>query len=211
MHGFSDKDFDYPERLNEYRCAESAIIHDASFVDPPCHIGERTTINPFSHVMANAIIGDDCHIGHSVTIESGVMIGHHVQVMNNTLLMSGVILENDVYCGPSTVVTALRHVRGAPQAVSTFSPTLIRRGASIGANTTVAGGFTIGRHTFIEAGSVIDRDIPNFAMVCGNPLKLFGWRCDCGEVLSFQHEQAECSHCGASYRQPSEFYIERQP
>jgi UDP-2-acetamido-3-amino-2,3-dideoxy-glucuronate N-acetyltransferase len=184
--------------------AESAYIHESSYVDSPCRIGENTSILHFSHIMPNAIIGDNCHIGHNVTIGSGVIIGNNVRVMNNAMLNSGVILENDVYCGPSAIFAALKHVRAQKGSISAVSPTVVRRGAHIGANTTLATGFTIGQHTFIEAGSVIDRNIPDFALVYGNPLKFVGWRCECGERLKFAQEIAECKSCGKTYTQKSE-------
>lgn len=184
--------------------AESAFIHESSYVDAPCRIGENTAILHFSHIMANSIIGNNCHIGHNVTISSGVLIGNNVKVMNNTLLNSGVILEDNVYCGPSTIFSALKNIRAQQTNISQVSPTLVRRGAHIGANTTVATGFTIGLYTFIEAGAVIDRNIPDFALAYGNPLKFAGWRCECGERLKFADEPLTCKNCGKIYLQKSE-------
>jgi UDP-2-acetamido-3-amino-2,3-dideoxy-glucuronate N-acetyltransferase len=193
----------YDHNLEDLR-ADSAFIHESAYVDSPVAIGENTAILHFSHVMANSIIGNHCHIGHNVTIGSGVLIGNHVKVMNNTTLNSGVILEDDVYCGPSTIFTELRHIRAQNNHMSPISPTLVKQGAHIGANTTVASGLTIGLYTFIEAGSVIDRNIPDFALVCGNPLKFGGWRCKCGEKLKFSADLTACKHCGKSYVQKSE-------
>lgn len=184
--------------------ADTSFIHESAYVDPPCHIGHNTTILHFSHVMANSIIGDHCHIGHNVTIASGVLIGNHVKVLNQSMLKSGVILEDEVYCGPSTVFQELRHVRMQNTGISPVSPTLVRRGAHIGANTTIATGFTLGMYIFIEAGTVIDRNIPDFALVYGNPLKFGGWRCECGERLKFQSESILCKTCGKAYLQKSE-------
>lgn len=190
--------------------AKTAFIHESSYIDAPCRIGEHTAIMHFSHVMANTIIGDHCHIGSNVTIASGVLIGNHVRVMNNALLNSGVIMENDVYCGASTVFTEHRHVRANPNNISRISPTLVRQGAKIGANTTIASGHTIGRCVFIEAGSVIDRNIPDFAIVYGNPLKFGGWQCECGHGLRFRNGDSEpacCGYCGKAYLQDSRWKI----
>jgi UDP-2-acetamido-3-amino-2,3-dideoxy-glucuronate N-acetyltransferase len=193
----------------EDRRAESAFIHPSSYVDSPCVIGERTHIAHFSHVMATAIIGNDCHIGHNVTIAAGVVVGDNVRVMNNTLLMSGVILENDVYCGPSTVFTPLKRVRSHSQVMSKVSPTVVRRGSVIGPNTTVATGFTIGQFCFVEAGSVIDRNIPDYASATGNPLRLVAWRCACGTLLEFkQAALTTCTGCSQHYAKRSEIKIQ---
>ena len=181
--------------------APSAQIHPSALLDAPCRVGEHTAILPFVHVMSQTIIGNHSLIGHNVTIASGVLVGNHVRVLNNSLLNSGVILEDSVYCGPSTTFCAMTRMRGTTTAISRVSPTLVRRGASIGPNSTVAAGVTIGTHAFVEAGTVIDRNIPDFALVCGNPLRFFGWRCTCGEPLTFKTEQTTCNACGKQYDQ----------
>lgn len=193
--------------LFEDQRAKSAFIHESSYVDSPCLIGEHTAILHFTHIMAHAIIGSHCHIGHNVTIGSGVVIGNHVRILNNTLLNSGVILEDNVYCGASTIFTALNRIRGRSRTISPISPTLVKSGANIGANTTVAAGVTIGQHSFVEAGSVVDNNIPDFALVYGNPVRFEGWRCQCGECLTFHKDKAYCKHCGKRYTQYSEFKI----
>ncbi|MBY0403104.1 MAG: N-acetyltransferase [Cyanobacteria bacterium] len=186
--------------------SDSAYVHESSYVDAPCRIGENTSILHFTHVMAHSVIGNHCHIGHNVTIGSGSLIGDHVRILNNSMLHSGVIIEDEVYCGPSTIFSALKNIRPQTTPISKVSPTLVKRGAHIGANTTVATGFTIGLYTFIEAGAVIDRNIPDFALVCGNPLKFSGWRCECGEKLKFSvaEELTHCKGCGKRYLQKSE-------
>lgn len=184
--------------------AESSFIHESAYVDRPCKIGERTAILHFSHVMANSIIGNHCHIGHNVTIYTGVLIGDHVRIMNNATLNSGVIMQDEVYCGPSTIFTDIKHIRGKSVPISPIRPTLVKRGAHIGANSTLASGLSIGMYTFIEAGTVIDRNIPDFAIVCGNPLKIDGWRCACGDALSFSKDKAMCAQCGKTYLKDSE-------
>jgi UDP-2-acetamido-3-amino-2,3-dideoxy-glucuronate N-acetyltransferase len=198
----------YGSYLEDHR-AETAYIHESSYVDTPCRIGDHTSILHFSHVMANSIIGNFCQIGRNVTIASGVLLGDNVKVMNNAQLNSGVILENEVYCGPCAVFTESRHVRANTRNISRVSPTLVRRGAQIGANTTVASGFTIGRFAFIEAGTIVDRNIPDFAVVYGNPLKFAGWRCECGQTLSIgsSGEETVCSYCSHRYLRPSKWKL----
>jgi UDP-2-acetamido-3-amino-2,3-dideoxy-glucuronate N-acetyltransferase len=208
------------EPLFDDHRAETAYIHESSYVDAPCRIGEHTAILHFSHVMANSIIGNHCMIGRNVTIASGVMLGDNVRVMNNAQLNSGVILENEVYCGPCVVFTENRHVRATPKNISRISPTLVRRGAQLGPNTTVASGFTIGCFAFIEAGTIVDRNIPDFAIVYGNPLKFAGWRCKCGHILSLQlqpssrshpraakDETVSCAYCNRRYVRQSQWKV----
>jgi UDP-2-acetamido-3-amino-2,3-dideoxy-glucuronate N-acetyltransferase len=213
---------DHDAILADYR-AETAYIHESSYVDAPCRIGEHTAILHFTHVMPHAIIGDHCHIGRNVTIASGVLVGNHVKVMNNVQLSSGVILENNVYCGPCVTFTDNRHVRAIPGTISRISPTLVRQGAQVGPNTTVASGFTIGRFAFIEAGTIVDRNIPDFAIVYGNPLKFAGWRCECGQSLNLYPSSVSkydrpakagnseatvtCAYCGKRYERQSKWKV----
>lgn len=198
---------DWFNRNFDVCCSEEPFIHESTYVDEPCQIGHGTSILHFCHIMANSVIGQHCQIGHNVTIASGVLIGDSVRVMNNAMLNSGVILEDDVYCGPSTVFAPLKHIRGDAGNISAIHPTLVKRGATIGANTTVASGFSIGQHTFVESGSVIDRNIPDFALVYGNPIQFAGWRCECGQVLRFQNDTTTCSQCGKAYARQTEMEI----
>jgi len=214
---------DFEPFLEDHR-AETAFIHESSYVDTPCRIGEHTSILHFSHIMAHAIIGNHCFIGRNVTVASGVLLGDNVRVMNNAQLNSGVILENEVYCGSSVVFTENRYVRATPKNISRVSPTLVRQGAQLGPNTTVASGFTIGRFAFIEAGTIVDSNIPDFAVVYGNPLKFAGWRCECGQSLPMQSPEAAgkssqgesqkqveseiaCSFCHKRYQRQSKWKI----
>ncbi len=179
----------------------STYIHESSIVEQPCQIGDNTQIMAFTHIMAHAIIGQWCHIGHHVTMASGVVLGNQVRVMNNALLNSGVILEDGVYCGPSTVFAPPNRIRGFQKNVSKISPTVIRTGASIGPNTTITSGITVGQYAFVEAGTVIDRNIQDFALVYGNPLQFGGWRCECGEALSFpEKDPGKLSTCDACHQ-----------
>jgi UDP-2-acetamido-3-amino-2,3-dideoxy-glucuronate N-acetyltransferase len=198
--------------------AETAFIHASSYVDSPCRIGEHTTILHFTHVMGHTIIGNHCQIGRNVTIASGVFLGDNIRVSNNAQLSSGVIMENEVYCGPNAVFTEHKFVRANVRNISRISPTLVRQGAQIGANTTVASGSTIGRFAFIEAGTVIDGNVPDFAVAYGNPLKLAGWRCECGQSMLLQNrsrnmdthavgEEFSCSACGRRYLRQSKWKV----
>lgn len=198
--------------------AETAFIHTSSYVDTPCRIGEHTTILHFTHVMGHTIIGNHCQIGRNVTIASGVFLGDNIRVANNAQLSSGVILENEVSCGPNAIFTENRFVRANTRNISRISPTLVRHGAQIGANTTVANGSTIGRFAFIEAGTVIDGNVPDFAVAYGNPLKLAGWRCECGQSMPLRidsksmdtpaaGEKVLCSACGRRYLRQSRWKV----
>lgn len=180
-------------------CAASATIHTAACVDRPCRIGDYTVINRYAHVMTRAIIGDSCYIGQNVTIGAGVMIGHHVRILNNSMILSGAILENGVYWGPSTVMAPLDRLRANHAPLSRITPTLAREGATIAAHGAIAAGVTLGRFCFIEAGGVVDRNIPDFAVACGNPITLIGWRCECGAPLTFQDDRAACLPCARRY------------
>jgi len=185
-------------------CDEALFIHETAYVDEPCQIGHGTYIMHFSHVMAHSIIGHHCQIGHHVTVSEGVVLGNNVKLMHNTVLTTGVILEEDVVCGPSTVFAPLKHIRGQGGNISTLQPTLIKRGTLLGPNTTVANGFTVGQYSVVEAGSVVDRNIPDFALVCGNPVQFVGWRCVCGSSLQFTiAETTTCPRCSKKYARQS--------
>lgn len=200
MHG------NFEPFVDDHR-AETAFIHESSYVDAPCRIGEHTSVMHFSHIMSHTVIGNHCHVGRNVMVASGVLVGDHVRVMNNSQLNSGVILENEVYIGPSTVFTESRQVRANNKNLSRISPTLVRHGTQIGANTTVASGFTIGRFAFVEAGTVVDSNVPDFAVVYGNPLKFAGWRCQCGHMIAGAsdlkspqpQDEFQCSYCSRRY------------
>lgn len=222
MKHFEQDYFDTSSLEGHYQegTAKSAHIHESSYVDFPCQIGENTEIMRFSHVMAHSIIGNNCLIGNNVTVASGVYIANNVQVMNNTSLNSGVILEDNVYCGASTVFTEnkwLRSDRATDLSRSQVAPTIVRQGAKIGANTTVGSGIRIGKFAFVEAGTVIDSHVPDFAIVYGNPLKFAGWQCQCGKTLAFDetsftkegsHPQTiECANCGRVYAQTGQFQV----
>jgi UDP-2-acetamido-3-amino-2,3-dideoxy-glucuronate N-acetyltransferase len=180
------------------------FVHESSYVDEPCEIGEGTKIWHFSHVMAGSKIGRRCNIGQNVVVSSGVVIGDNVKIQNNVSVYTGVELEDDVFCGPSMVFTNVTNPRSHVPRKDEYRKTLVRRGASIGANATVVCGHTIGRYAFIGAGAVVTRDVPDYAMIVGNPARVAGWMCECGVKLDLSPDaaastRATCSGCGSSY------------
>lgn len=191
--------------------AESATIHEKALVENPTVVGERSSILPFARVMGNVRIGDDCLVGHHVTLASGVITGQNVRVLDHSLITSGALLGNDVYCGPFTVFSNPRRVRADQVSVSRISPTVLRQGSSIGAHVVIACGIIIGQAAFIEPHSVIDKSVPDYAIVGGNPPDLKGWRCECGEPLTFtQIAETECDSCGSRYNLVAEFKVQKQ-
>jgi UDP-2-acetamido-3-amino-2,3-dideoxy-glucuronate N-acetyltransferase len=178
------------------------FVHESSYIDEPCSIGAGTKIWHFSHVMKNAVIGMRCNIGQNVVISSDVHIGNNVKIQNNVSVYTGCILEDDVFCGPSMVFTNVINPRSHVSRKDEYRTTLVRRGASLGANSTIVCGVTIGRYAFVGAGSVITRDVPDYGLAYGNPARLHGWTCACGIGLDLKTEAAgriECSSCGAGY------------
>ena len=194
-----------PDELHQ----QGQTIHEKAFIEQPSEIGWGTKVLSYAHIMAHAIIGQNCIIGSQVKISTGVIVGNHVELETGCQLDSGVIVEDDVYCGPSTIIATLKHIRAGRQNVSSIQPSLIKRGAVIGPNTTIATGFVIGQDAFVEAGSVIDQNVPNYAIVRGNPFDIVGWRCHCGHLLQFIFEQTNCASCNLRYRKRHERMIEK--
>lgn len=176
-------------------------VHESSYADEGCEIGEGTKIWHFCHISSTAKIGKKCSFGQNVFVASDVVIGNNVKIQNNVSLYTGVILEDDVFCGPSMVFTNVLTPRsGFPRNTKDdYHQTLLKKGASIGANATIVCGTTIGKHAFIGAGSVVTKDIPDFALCYGNPARVRGWVCECGLKLDFNNEQAKCS-CSREYK-----------
>lgn len=176
-------------------------VHESSYADEGCEIGEGTKIWHFCHISSTAKIGKKCSFGQNVFVASDVVIGNNVKIQNNVSLYTGVILEDDVFCGPSMVFTNVLTPRsGFPRNTKDdYHQTLLKKGASIGANATIVCGTTIGKHAFIGAGSVVTKDIPDFALCYGNPARVRGWVCECGLKLEFNNEQAKCS-CSREYK-----------
>ena len=169
------------------------FVHKSSYIDEPCTIGEGTKIWHFCHVMEGAEIGNNCNIGQNVVISPSVKLGNNVKIQNNVSVYTGVVCEDDVFLGPSMVFTNVINPRSHINRRGEYQKTLVKKGASIGANATVVCGVTIGSYAFIGAGAVVTKDVPDYALVYGNPAKLRGWVCRCGEVLSNDYH---CSMCG---------------
>ena len=178
------------------------FAHESSYVDEPSVVGAGTRIWHFSHIMKDSRIGKNCNIGQNVVISPQCVVGNNVKIQNNVSVYTGVILEDDVFCGPSMVFTNVMNPRSHVERKDEYQQTLVRQGASIGANATVVCGNTIGRYAFVGAGAVVTRDVPDYAVVYGSPARVQGWICDCGLALTFENETggeaASCS-CGKSY------------
>lgn len=164
------------------------FAHETAIIDAGCQIGEETRIWHFSHIMTNCTIGRQCSIGQNVVISPEVQIGNRVKIQNNVSVYTGVICEDDVFLGPSAVFTNVINPRSAVNRKEEFKPTLVRQGATVGANATIVCGITIGRYAFIGAGAVVTKNIPDYALVIGNPARQTGWMSEFGHKLSFNSE-----------------------
>ncbi len=194
LSGAEAKSEPEPPRKNFY-------VHPTSFVDDNVEIGEGTKIWHFSHVQSHSRIGKKCSLGQNVNVGNNVVIGNHVKIQNNVSIYEGVELEDYVFCGPSMVFTNILDPRCKyPQRGSEFyKKTLVKEGASLGANSTIVCGNTIGRHAFVGAGAVVTRDVPDYALVVGVPARQKGWACECGEILPRFDASIACPRCGMKY------------
>jgi UDP-2-acetamido-3-amino-2,3-dideoxy-glucuronate N-acetyltransferase len=172
------------------------FIHATAVIDSPVAIGPGTKIWHFSHVLKNCQIGADCNIGQNVVIGPDVKIGRGCKIQNNVSVYPGVTLEDYVFCGPSMVFTNVFNPRAQIPRMHELRPTLVKTGATLGANATIVCGHTIGRYAFVGAGAVITKDIPDYALVVGNPARQIGWMCQCGIKLN---PQLICETCGKCY------------
>ena len=179
------------------------FVHESSYVDDGAIVGRGTKIWHFCHVMPGAVIGDGCSLGQNVVVMPGTRLGNNVKVQNNVSIYEGVVLEDDVFCGPSCVFTNVINPRSQVPRKSEYLPTLVRRGASIGANATVICGSTIGEYAFVGAGAVVRGDVAPYALVVGVPARRIGWMCRCGVRLVLRSGSATCSACGREYREES--------
>ncbi|MBU0686408.1 MAG: N-acetyltransferase [Candidatus Margulisbacteria bacterium] len=180
----------------------SYFKHETAVIDEPVEIGEGTKIWHFSHISSGVKIGKQCKLGQNVFVQNNVKIGNFVKIQNNVSVYGGVELEDYVFCGPSMVFTNILNPRCKyPQETSDkYHKTLVREGASLGANSTIVCGITIGKHGFVGAGSVVTKDVPDYAMVYGNPARIKGWMCECGTKLVFLNDRAGCSKCKCNYQ-----------
>ena len=176
------------------------FVHSSAHVDSPCEIGSGTKIWHFSHVMPNCKIGTNCNLGQNVNVASNVRIGNNVKIQNNVSLYTGVELEDDVFCGPSMVFTNVMNPRSHVNRKSEYRQTLVKRGASLGANSTIVCGTTIGEFAFVGAGAVVTKDVAAHALVVGVPARQIGWVCECGTSLAQGvEERLQCVECGKAY------------
>lgn len=176
----------------------SVFIHPTAVIDQPASIGDGTRIWHFCHVMKHATIGRSCVLGQNVYVGSRAVLGDGCKVQNNVSLYDDVILEDDVFCGPSAVFTNVLNPRAFVERKADYRRTLVRRGASIGANATILCGVTLGEYCFVAAGAVVTRDVPAYALVKGTPARRSGWACRCGEKLP-AGDAPTCARCGQSY------------
>jgi UDP-2-acetamido-3-amino-2,3-dideoxy-glucuronate N-acetyltransferase len=177
------------------------FAHETAVIDPGCEIGEGTKIWHFTHIMPSCRIGQRCNIGQNVVVSPGVMLGNNVKVQNNVSIYTGVTCEDDVFLGPSMVFTNVSNPRSAVIRRDKYETTLVKQGATIGANATIVCGHTIGRFAFIGAGSVVVKDVPDYALVVGNPGKQIGWMSEFGHRLEFDNDgKGICPESGAAYK-----------
>lgn len=188
---------------------EEYFVDKRSVVDPGAAIGAGTKIWHFSHILTGTTIGKDCVIAQNVMVGPDVTIGNGCKVQNNVSIYKGITLEEDVFCGPSCVFTNVMNPRAFIERKDEFRETLVKKGATIGANVTIICGNTIGRYALIGAGAVITRDVPNHAIVVGTPARVTGWVCECGVKLTFRNDKATCAECEKDYSK-SDDYITRE-
>ena len=176
------------------------FAHPTAIIDDNCIIGEGTKIWLFSHIMSGAVIGNNCNLGQNVVVSSKVVLGNNVRVQNNVSIYEGVICEDDVFLGPSMVLTNVINPRSAVSRKNEFKTTLIKKGATIGANATIVCGNTIGSFAFIGAGAVVTKDVPAYALIIGNPGRQTGWMSEYGHKLKFNENNiAVCEESKQKY------------
>ncbi len=175
------------------------FVHETAIIDAGAKIGPGTRVWHWVHVCAGAQIGANCTLGQNVFVGNQVQIGDNVRIQNNVSVYDDVTLEDDVFCGPSMVFTNVINPRSHVSRKHEYQKTLVKKGATIGANATVVCGHTIGRYAFIGAGAVVTRDVADYALMLGTPARRGGWMCQCGERIEEQRGAASCSACGSHY------------
>ncbi len=175
------------------------FVHESSYVDEPCEIGKDTKIWHFSHIMKDCKIGVNCNLGQNVVISPNVIIGNNVKIQNNVSVYTGVICEDDVFLGPSCVFTNVINPRSFIERKDEYKKTVVKKGASIGANATIVCGYDIGKYAFVGAGAVVTKDVPDYALVVGTPARVVGYVCKCGNKLEQKNNKYICNTCNKEY------------
>ena len=176
------------------------FAHETAVIDEGCEIGAGTKIWHFSHIMPDCKIGENCNIGQNVVVSPQVVLGNNVKVQNNVSIYTGVICEDDVFLGPSAVFTNVTNPRSAINRKSEYAKTIVKKGATIGANATIVCGHNIGKYAFIGAGAVVTKNVPDYALVVGNPARQTGWMSEFGHKLNFNNDgDAICKESGKKY------------
>ncbi len=182
------------------------FVHESSYIDEDVKIGENTKIWYFCHIQSGAEIGEGCTLGQNVNVSNHVRIGNGVKIQNNVSVYEGVEIEDDVFCGPSMVFTNDLTPRAKyPKGADNYKKTLIRQGASIGANATIVCGHTVGRWAMVAAGAVVTKDVPDYALMAGVPAKRIGWVCQCGSRLN---ENLICEKCSQKYKIQEDYILQ---
>ena len=176
------------------------FVHESSYADDGCKIGEETKIWHFCHVSKGAVIGRKCVFGQNVFVSGTAVIGDRCKIQNNVSLYDDVVLEDDVFCGPSMVFTNVFNPRAFIERKKEYRKTLLKKGCTVGANATVVCGSVLGEYCFVGAGSVVTKDVPAFGLVYGNPARLRGWICKCGVKLEAREGKVSCGACGLKYK-----------
>jgi len=181
--------------------SKNFFVHESSYVDEPCQIGKGSKVWHFSHIMKDSIIGENCNIGQNVVISPNVILGNNVKIQNNVSVYTGVVCEDDVFLGPSMVFTNVINPRSGVIRKEEYMKTIVKKGASIGANATIVCGNNIGKYAFIGAGAVVTKEVPDYALMVGNPSRNIGWMSEFGERLKFDISgTAICISTGVRYR-----------
>ncbi len=178
----------------------SYFAHETVVIDKDCQIGENSKIWHFSHIMTGCKIGPNCNLGQNVVVSPNVILGSNVKVQNNVSIYTGVVCEDNVFLGPSMVFTNILNPRSAVSRKSEYKKTLVKEGASIGANATIVCGIEIGKYALIGAGTVVTKNVPDFALIVGNPGKQTGWVSEYGHKLNFENNLATCPESGQKYK-----------
>lgn len=190
--------------------SKNYFVHESAYIDEPCEIGEGTKIWHFSHIMKNSKVGKNCNIGQNVVVSPEVVLGNNVKIQNNVSVYTGVICEDDVFLGPSMVFTNVVNPRSHVIRKDEYQQTLMKKGSSVGANAVIICGNTIGKYSFVGAGSVVTKDVPDYALVVGNPARRAGWMCECGIRLDFENNpETICKSCGKGYEKSGDTVHEK--